>query len=98
MRTQVRESSIAAYRDLGDSGKIGAQAQTILNHMKAGRDYSLQELSRLTGIAINAISGRCNDLKKIGLLVEAAGRKCSITGRTVHPVSLPAPQGNADDY
>lgn len=93
MRTQVRESSIAAYRDLSDSGKIGAQAQTILNHMKAGRDYSLQELSRLTGIAINAISGRCNDLKKIGLLVEAACRKCSITGRTVHPVCLPTAQG-----
>lgn len=93
MRTQVRESSITAYRELNDSGKIGKQAQTILNHMKAGRDYSLQELSRLTGIAINAISGRCNDLKKIGLLGEAACRKCSITGRTVHPVRLPTSQG-----
>lgn len=92
MQTNVREASLIAYRDLSDSGKIGTQAQTILNHMKAGRDYSLQELSRLTGIAINAISGRCNDLKKIGLLVEAACRKCSITGRTVHPVCLPSAQ------
>lgn len=94
MRTHVRGASLAAYRDMSDTGKLGKQAQTILGAMRAGRDYSLQELSRLTGIAINAISGRCNDLKKLGLLVEAAGRKCSITGRTVHPVCLPTAQGN----
>lgn len=93
MRTQVREASIDAYRDMSDTGKLGKQAQTILGAMRAGRDYSLQELSRLTGIAINAISGRCNDMKKVGLLVEASGRKCSITGRTVHPVCLPSAQG-----
>lgn len=94
MRTHVRCASLAAYRDLTDSGKLGNQAQTIIKAMKAGRDYSLQELSRLTGIAINAVSGRCNDLKKIGLLAEATCRKCSITGRTVHPVRLPEAQGN----
>lgn len=92
MRTQVREASIAAYREMSDSGKLGKQAQTILGAMRAGSDYSLQELSRLTGIAINAISGRCNDMKKVGVLVESAVRKCSITGRSVHPVSLPSAQ------
>lgn len=89
MRTDVRESSLAAYRELTNSGKIGAQAQKILSAIRYGMDYSLQEISRSTGIAINAVSGRCNDLKKIGLLVEAAARKCSVTGRTVHPVRLP---------
>lgn len=88
----VRESSISAYHDLRDTGKLGKQAQIILCAMKAGRDYSLQELSRLTGIAINAVSGRCNDMKKLGAIAEANARKCSITGRTVHPVCLPGVQ------
>lgn len=90
----VRQSSLAAYYDMRDTGRLGKQAQTILRAMKAGRDYSLQELSRLTGIAINAVSGRCNDMKKVGALSESDARKCSITGRMVHPVRLPTSQGS----
>lgn len=93
MRTYVRGASLEAYRELSDSGQLGNQALTIIKAMRAGRDYSLQELSRITGIAINAVSGRCNDLKKIGFLAEAACRKCSITGRTIHPVCLPPSNG-----
>lgn len=84
----VRDSSRQAYQDIKDSGRLGKQCQAILGAMSAGCDYSLQEISRLTGIAINAVSGRCNDLKSRGLLHEASTRKCSITGRTVHPVML----------
>lgn len=84
----VRLTSMNAYQDLRDTGKIGKQAQTILSAMALGRNYSLQELSRITGIAINAISGRCNDMKKIGVLVEDTCRKRSITGRSVHPVRI----------
>lgn len=94
MLTDVRETSLDTYRDITDSGKVGQQAQTILNHIKPGYDYSLQELVKLTGIAINAISGRVNDLKKMGLLVESTKRACSITKRTVHPVKLPSKQGD----
>lgn len=88
----IRETSMAAYDELRDSGKVGKQAQTILNHVLPREDYSLQELARITGIAINAISGRCNDLKKLGLLVEGEKRPCSVTGRNIHPVKLPAEQ------
>ena len=93
MRTNVRDASLAAYQEISDSGSLGKQASAILASMRAGRDYSLQELSRITGIAINAVSGRCHGMKKIGVIVEAAARKCSITGRTVHPVCLPSVQG-----
>lgn len=93
MRTQVRDTSIKTYQSITDSGQVGAQAYFILSRMNASRDYSLQEISRMTGLPINAVSGRCNDLKKAGLLVEATKRPCSITGRTVHPVALPKGQG-----
>lgn len=87
-----RETSLAAYDDLRDSGKVGKQAQTILNHLQPGGNYSLQEICRLTGLPINAVSGRVNDLKKIGLLAETDKRFCSITGRLVQPVKLPTIQ------
>lgn len=92
MRTAVRETSLNAYRDIESTGKVGAQAKSILGYIKPGRNYSLQEISKLTGYPINVVSGRCNDLKKAGELIEAPQRKCSITGRTVNPVRLPSIQ------
>lgn len=88
----IRDSSLAAYDHLQETGKLGTQAQTILDCIRSGRDYSLQELVKITGYAINAVSGRCNDLKKAGMLAEGAPRRCSVTGRTIHPVKLPARQ------
>lgn len=92
MKTIIRESSIQAYHDIRESGAVGKQCQAILGRLRTGNDYSLQEMVRLIGIPINAISGRCSDLKKMDLLEEAPARKCSITLRTIHPVKLPGVQ------
>ena len=40
-----------------------------------------------TGFAINAVSGRVNDLKKANQVVEAEKRKCSVTCKTITPVT-----------
>ncbi|MBU3639997.1 hypothetical protein [Polynucleobacter sp. AP-RePozz3-80-G7] len=93
MRTQVRDTSRNAYQSITDSGQVGAQASFILSHICSTRDYSLQELCKITNLPINVISGRCNDLKKAGLLVEAPKRPCSESKRTIHPVALPKGQG-----
>ena len=53
---------------------------------------TLKEISRKANLEINAVSGRVNDLKKEGLLSECSKRKCSITNRTVTPVTI----GNSD--
>jgi predicted HTH transcriptional regulator len=82
----VRETSKEVYKDIKASGTINKQSQVILNAMKRNKDYSLQELSKSTEIGINAISGRCNELKKAGLLEENPKRKCSLTNRTINPV------------
>lgn len=89
----IRDTSLSTYDELRGSGRLGRQQQTILDQVQPGRNYSLRELAVVTGLEINAVSGRVNDLKKLGLLEEAPARKCSITGRTVHPVRLPAKQG-----
>ena len=51
------------------------------------KPLSLQEICNKTGFAINAVSGRVNDLKKANQVVEAEKRKCSVTCKTITPVT-----------
>ena len=48
---------------------------------------SLQEICNKTGMAINSVSGRVNDLKKENRVIEAPKRKCSVTWKTITPVT-----------
>lgn len=92
MKTQVQDTSIDCYHDLQREGHLSHQQMLILDVIQEGRDYTLQELVRLTGLGINAVSGRCNELRKLELLSLADRRKCSISTRTVWPVRLPTKQ------
>lgn len=92
MKTNVRSTSLDAYHEIESNGKVGKQSSTILNHLSYGRDYSLQEISKITGYPINVVSGRVNDLKKMNLLAHGLKRPCSITGKTIHPVKFPQRQ------
>lgn len=84
----VRGTSKEAFKDIKEDGTLSNQEQLIITTLKQGRDYSLQEISRLTGITINAVSGRCNGLKKKNWMVECEKRKCTITGKTIKPLAL----------
>jgi DNA-binding IclR family transcriptional regulator len=86
----VRDTSRAAYEDHKASMGTTRQQQQILDTLQKGRDYSLQEISKLTAYPINVVSGRVNEMKKNNILEEAPRRKCSITQKTIHPVRLPA--------
>ena len=89
--TATRDDAYFAHRD---SGRLGTQQQKVMDRIEAsnrrhGRhDFSLREIAAITGMEINAVSGRVNELKRIGLLVEAAPRKCRVTGRTITPVEV----------
>jgi len=82
----VADTSIAAYREHSDSGKLGSQAQHILDCMRPGWDYSRRELIAVTGLELSSICGRVNELLAVGLLQETAPRKCGITGKRITPV------------
>ena len=84
-----RMTSILAYYDIKNSGKRDTQVGQILNCLKdqeLSTDLTLKEISRLTGLEINAVSGRVNGMKRDGLVSEAPKRKCRVTGRWVTPV------------
>ena len=88
MLTNVRLTSLNAYTEIKYQGVSVIQKAKILTAIKHGKDYSLQELCVLTGLAINAISGRVHELKKLEILMEGDTRKCTLTGRTIHPVQF----------
>jgi hypothetical protein len=88
LNSDIQDTSLIAYAELIRDGKLGKQQTTILSVVRPGVDYSLQELCRLTGLQINAVSGRVNDLKKLQILDHGDTRPCSITGKTIHPVKI----------
>jgi len=94
MKVLVADSSLEAYRHLRREGGLETQQARLLGSMRAGRDYSLQELVAITGIQINAVAGRVNELKAAHRLEQAPVRRCTITGRSIHPVQLPVRQGD----
>ncbi|PLP96938.1 hypothetical protein [Cupriavidus pauculus] len=95
MHTQVADSSIRTYRDIKKDGTVGKrQRQIMLVIEPHPADYSLQELCELTGLPVNIVSGRVNELREeLGELERAPSRACRITGRTIKPVRRPHPQG-----
>lgn len=83
MKTDVRETSLQAYAEIKATGFVSAKQSQILNAMSYGRDYSLSELSAMTHMEKSSVSGRCNELKHLGKLVESRQRACKITGKTI---------------
>jgi len=87
MRTNVKETSIIAYREINKTGKPLSQKERILNSMADLANYSLRELKRkVGGIEMPSICARVNSLKKEGKVLETKRRKCSISGKLITPV------------
>ena len=84
----VRTTSIISYDELKRNGKQPKQKDIIFGVLKKNvSPMSLQEICNKTGMAINSVSGRVNDLKKENRVVEAPKRRCSITLKTITPVT-----------
>ncbi len=85
----VRDSSLDAYAKIKESGQLGKQESVIYRFLLDRGDFmSLKEISRATGIEINAVSGRVNGMKAKGYIAEGDKRVCKVTGRNIIPVGL----------
>lgn len=84
----VKETSVSAFRELKDSGKHGTQVTQIMGILRGRKPMTLREIQQETGMDINAVSGRVNDMKRKGLVVGAQKRDCRVTGRKVTPVGI----------
>lgn len=84
----VRETSREAYRYVQRRGITGAQSARIAVYLFDRPARTRAEISRDTGIAINAVCGRVNELVKAHALDEQGARPCSISGRMAHTLTL----------
>ena len=83
----MQDTSRIAYKQIHNEGISANQKELIYNLcLDYPNGLSLREICRKTKIDINAVSGRVNDLKKVGLLTTIKKRKCIITGRLISPV------------
>jgi hypothetical protein len=94
MHTAVADTSIRAYRNIKKDGTLSKRQKEILAKMAPyPADYSLQELVKLTGLPVNIVSGRVNELREDLCVVERGpARACKVTGKTIRPHRRPHPQ------
>ena len=88
----MKATSKASYREIKESGTEMSQSDKILEIINIGGTLSMQELmaiyrGKYGNIELSSISARCNQLKADGKIIEASPRKCSISDKTINPLT-----------
>ena len=87
----VADTSIDAYRahtvrDLSDGQAL------VMAYIRPTVDFTRSEIARASGIPLQSVCGRVNELVAAGRLEHGPRRNCSITGNGANPVRLPSKQ------
>ncbi len=81
MKTAVRESSIEAYHNFPAKPR---QISKVYEYICKNPCCTRREIVKATGYDTSAVSGRVNELLKVGLVLEAmTPTRCRITGKMV---------------
>tara|TARA_R100000781_G_scaffold110486_1_gene75978 strand:- start:359 stop:691 length:333 start_codon:yes stop_codon:yes gene_type:complete len=83
-----RTTSRIAYKEHKQSGKLDQQKQHIKNLLLTEYPLSRREISRATNIEISSVSGRINEMIKMGVVEETTRRKCMFSKKLITPVQL----------
>lgn len=81
----MRDTSLAAHYQHSVSGALLSQRQFILKFLKDNGPRTRQQISDVTGIPINAVCGRVNELLKQELVMDSQKVKTAY-GRTAYLV------------
>ena len=82
----MKETSIHAYKHLIETGELSRQQVMVLAVVNELGQATRQEISRHSGIPINCVCGRVNELLNRGLVAEEEARTCNVTGHTANPL------------
>lgn len=89
MRTQMKQTSIDSYLVLRGKGTDLNQKGIIVSRLRrCFVPLTRTEISDKTGLTINAVCGRVNELINDGWLAELPRRKCTITGSEAYPLKV----------
>ena len=84
----MRLTSRIAYKNIIESGKADSQKYLIIRLLKTEEPLSRREISWATNIEIGSVSGRVNEMLKLGILEEAKMRRCMFSKKLIKPVRL----------
>ena len=93
-----RATSKASLLEERERGNISTQEGKILEIISLGGSLSLQEIMQIYrgkhgNIELSSVSARCNKLKAGGLILEGNPRPCSITHKTINPLTIEREKG-----
>lgn len=84
----VRDTSLRAYDEIQDTGRAHSLRETILDVIAAHpAGITRKAISEATGLPINTVAGRVNELLKADAIAELPAERDLITGRSAHPVT-----------
>lgn len=84
----MRTTSRISYKDLIESGKQHKQQGHIIKLLLTESPLSRREISKATNIELSSISGRVNEMIKMGVVEETTKRKCMFSKKLITPVQL----------
>lgn len=80
MKTNVRDTSLDAYFYIRGNGTDLNQRGKIYDVLRRWSSLTRQEIVQKTGIPINAVCGRVNEMIRDGWVNEVGRRECTVTG------------------
>ena len=84
-----RHTSRIAYKNIIECGKATNQKKQIIKTLLSDKEpMSRREISAETLIELGSVSGRVNELIKLGILEETTMRRCIFSKKLVKPVKL----------
>lgn len=76
----IQETSYMAFIELKKGGRIGQLQEKVFEYFYIYPNSTDFEISRISGLPINIITARRNELAAMGVICES-GRKRNLTGR-----------------
>ena len=86
-RVDIRQRSAVAFEQNAQSGQ-SARLRDIIHRavLRSPSPLTRSEIAERTGLPINTVAGRVNELMKAGMLAELPPVRCPESGRMAHPL------------
>lgn len=92
----IRRTSKEAYESL-DLNASEAKVMLFMHSLPNGTKLNRRQISAKSGIPINAVCGRVNELVRKGYLQELAAEQDPVTRKSAHPVRITPAQRDLFD-
>lgn len=87
-KTNVKETSIMAFKDLKKKKALGKMQLLIYNSMSNNKLYTRKQLARLLNLDTSTMSARINELVNSNYILIVGKKICPVSNREVEALAL----------